>query len=147
MRRTKGAFYHHFDDVGAFQAAMLVEWEALHTAGPISASSGGETAERRSALLRAAAVALDHRLERAIRAWGVHDRRAREAVRRVDARRIAYLAAIHRDRGRGDAPRLAELEYAVFLGAQALGVADDRRGAELGRTLRAAVEALQRPRA
>lgn len=32
-----------------------------------------------------------------------------------------YLAAVHRERGRRDAPRLEELEYAMFLGAQDLG--------------------------
>ncbi|GAO03119.1 hypothetical protein PSR1_02002 [Anaeromyxobacter sp. PSR-1] len=141
MQRTKGAFYHHFRDVDAFHAAVLDAWAELHTADLIAAASSAVTAEARSARLGAAAVGLDHALDRAIRAWALHDPRAREAVGRVDARRIDYLAAIHRDRGRSDATVLAQLEYAAFLGAQELGLAaDPDRGAPLGRTLRTALE-------
>ena len=141
MRRTKGAFYHHFRDVRAFHAAVLDEWAELHTAAPIAAASSARTAEERSAQLGAAVVGLDHALDRAIRGWALYHGRAREIVGRVDALRIGYLAAIHRERGWRDAPRLAELEYAVFLGAQELGLVDDRlRGASLGRALRAALE-------
>ncbi|ACL67283.1 transcriptional regulator, TetR family [Anaeromyxobacter dehalogenans 2CP-1] len=141
MGRTKGAFYHHFRDVDAFHAALLDAWTELHTGDVIAATSGPGTAEARSARLGAAAVGLDHALDRAVRGWALHDARAREALDRVDARRIDYLAAIHRERGRKDATVLAQLEYAVFLGAQELGLADDReRGVPLGRTLRTALE-------
>ncbi|ABC83583.1 TetR/AcrR family transcriptional regulator [Anaeromyxobacter dehalogenans] len=148
MGKTKGAFYHHFRDVDAFHAAVLDAWAELHTADVIAVASSALTAEARSARLGAAAVGLDHALDRAIRGWALHDARAREAVGRVDARRIDYLAAIHRERGRKDATVLAQLEYAVFLGAQELGLADDaERGAPLGRTLRAALEWLGAGRA
>ncbi|ACG75084.1 regulatory protein TetR [Anaeromyxobacter sp. K] len=141
MRRTKGAFYHHFRDVHAFHAAALDAWTELHTADLIAAASSAVTAEARSARLGAAAVGLDHALDRAIRAWALHDPAAREAVGRVDARRIDYLATIHRERGWRNATVLAQLEYAVFLGAQELGLAaDPERGAPLGRTLRTALE-------
>ncbi len=150
MRRTKGSFYHHFRDTDAFHAALLDEWEELHTAVPIAAASNARTVEERSAHLWTTVVALDHALDRAVRGWALHDGRARAAVGHVDARRIGYLAAIHRQRGRRDALRLAQLEYAAFLGAQELGlVGDPQRGAPLGRTLRAALEWLgsgSRPR-
>jgi AcrR family transcriptional regulator len=142
LGRTKGSFYHHFRDLRAFQAALLAAWEEQHTGRPIAAAAGAEGAGRRSALLDAV-LGIDHGLDRAVRAWGRHDARIREAVRRVDARRMGYLAELHRDRGRSDPRRLAELEYAVFLGAQELELmADAERGPALRRALAAALQHL-----
>jgi AcrR family transcriptional regulator len=143
LGRTKGSFYHHFRGLHAFQTALLAEWEEQHTGRPIAAASHAEGAARRSALLDAVVLGIDHDLDRAVRAWGRHDARVREAVRRVDARRMGYLVDLHRDRGRSDARGLAELEYAVFLGAQELELlADAERGPALRRALAAALQHL-----
>ena len=143
LRKTKGSFYHHFRDMDAFLAALLEEWEELHTGRPIAAAEAAETPRRQSALLDAVVLGIDHDLDRAVRAWGRHDSRVREALRRVDERRIGFLTELHRAQGQAGPRRLAELEYAVFLGAQELGfIEDPRRRAALRRTLRAALEVL-----
>jgi AcrR family transcriptional regulator len=146
LEKTKGSFYHHFRDMDAYQAALLAEWEELHTGGPIAAASRARAARRRSALLDAVALNLDHDLDRAVRAWGRHHAGARAALRRVDGRRMAFLAELHREQGQADPRGLAELEYAVFLGAQELGLVEDpERGLPLRRALHAALEALGEP--
>jgi len=146
LGRTKGSFYHHFRDAGAFQAALLAEWEAVQTEQPIAVADGQAPARRAAALREAVVKGLDHPLDRAVRAWGRHDARVREAIRRVDRRRIAFLAGLHRARGRRRPERLAELEYAAFVGAQELGlVTDPERGPGVARALEAALEWLGRP--
>jgi hypothetical protein len=42
---------------------------------------------------------LDHRLELAVRGWGVWDVRARRAVERVDGRRLEYLTGLYQAMG------------------------------------------------
>lgn len=117
VARTKGAFYHHYADIPAFRAALLMFWEKLHTEGPMQAAESVPLADRRQALHRAVA-ALDQELEVAIRAWGYRDAVARAAVAVVDERRVAYLKQIWHAEGRPKAlaARLADLEYAAFLG-------------------------------
>jgi hypothetical protein len=53
---------------------------------------------------------------------------------------MAFLAELHRGRGRRHPERLARLEYAAFVGAQALGlVADPADGPAVARALEAAL--------
>jgi len=38
LGRTKGSFYHHFEDSAAYQGALLEHWANLHTELPIAAA-------------------------------------------------------------------------------------------------------------
>lgn len=144
--RTKGSFYHHFPDIDALGAALLEAWEATLTDAPLEAVRAEPDVRRRGARLDALVQQLDHRLDRAVRAWALRNPRARLAVQRVDARRVGYLEELHRA-AKHRAPRaLAELEYAAFVGAQHLDVfADGKRAAALGKSLREALKALGAP--
>lgn len=54
-----------------------------------------------------------------MQAWALHAHEARAVRARVDARRIAYLAELRRASGvkPKTAERMAQIEYAAFLGA------------------------------
>ncbi|AUX44576.1 TetR family transcriptional regulator [Sorangium cellulosum] len=123
LGRTKGSFYHHFEDIAGFLEALLARWEERQTSAPIHhADEGGGAPEQRRQRLGAVVRSLDGRLELAVRAWAIRDERAAAVLRRVDARRIDYLASLHVSEGRtrDAALLLARLEYAAFVGAQQL---------------------------
>ncbi|PIG97334.1 TetR/AcrR family transcriptional regulator [Deinococcus sp. UR1] len=118
---SKGSFYHHFQHVEAYRAALLSCWEETQTDAPIQQSEGAADPLH---ALRAAIGPLDHPLELAVRAWAVRDGQVRAALNRVDARRTEHLRQVHVRLGHAHAGELAELEYATFLGLQTLGWTD-----------------------
>ena len=138
--RTKGSFYHHFRDFDGYLQALLLLWEKELTENLILATTPESDPARRSARIEGLARALDHDLDRAVRAWALRDRLARAAMRRVDRRRIDYLAGLFRENGYRKPRVLAELRYLAFVGAQQTGVFDapdraDRLAKELGKAI------------
>lgn len=121
LERTKGSFYHHFRDLDAFLVALLQRWEENQTDGPIRFAAGEEDPRERAARLDEAVERLDHRLELAVRGWGVWDERARRAVERVDGRRLEYLTGLYEAMGVDGAREMAQLEYVAFVGTQQVG--------------------------
>ena len=118
LRRTKGAFYHHFDDIEDLRAALLGAWEASHTLTPMAGAESERTRDRR-AKLYGLVGALDLRLEIAVRGWATRSEEARRTRDRIDEIRVAYLATLWSDKA-ARARELAEIEYATFLGLLAL---------------------------
>ncbi|MFZ5896507.1 MAG: TetR/AcrR family transcriptional regulator [Myxococcota bacterium] len=121
VKRTKGAFYHHFSDISAYHEALLAHWVHSHTEQLIADAEGASAQRtrdaatfRRQALYRAVSQ-VDIGVELAIQAWSLRAANARAAVAKVHARRIAYLARL-RPASESRA-RDAELEYAIFIGA------------------------------
>jgi AcrR family transcriptional regulator len=144
LRVTKGSFYWHFRDRQDLLAASLRRWEGgdtLNVRGRVEA--GGGTALER--LRRLFSIAIDRRtlaLEVALRQWARQDARARRAVVRVDASRIAYVRALYLESGlpaREAEPR-ALLAYAALLGEAF--IASARRSETPERLRRRAIEAL-----
>lgn len=114
---TRGAFYHRFASVEAFHVELLDCWRRRNTDAVISAADSAVAGPERRQALSKTAAAIDHALDRAVRAWSQHDARARAAVAAVDAARIAYIRdCLEPSQARND--RLARALYLVFIGAQ-----------------------------
>lgn len=122
LERTKGSFYHHFEDIAAYQVALLEQWKKRHTTALIAETRTLADADARSELLRMRVASADLRIERALRSWAETDGDARTAVKGVDKQRLAYLTELAEARF-GDtekAKTVARLVYASFVGSVTL---------------------------
>ena len=131
--RTKGSFYHHFQDRDRFVDALLEYWQSKYTDKIITAVERlkDPIAQRRE--LDRLAANVDNQLERVIRNWSAVDERVRQIIRQVDEQRINYLTNLISNLGQIDrqtANELAIVEYAAFLGLQYLFPDDNSRRME-----------------
>lgn len=137
--RTRGSFYHHFDDHDAFIAALLDHWREWNTDGVIEMVELEAEISGKRGRLNALAAGLDQQMEVAIRRFAAANPQAAEAVAEVDETRIAYLTRMNEDEltaNKARARMLAEIEYAAFIGFQHLYPdADETRLTEIGETL------------
>jgi AcrR family transcriptional regulator len=118
MGVSRGSFYWHFADIGAFHAAILKHWREVAAEAIIAnveAATGGE--EPLAVLLRRV-FSERLALERAVRSWAVSDGEARYAVLAIDRRRLDYVEGLIRARGIGPAAAQtrAQILYWAFLG-------------------------------
>lgn len=86
---SKGSFFHHFASATAYHAAVLDAWETEALASAPHERAG----ESLHAQAGRVEELVDVALERAIRAWGMQNPTVGDAVRRVDAARLAALEA------------------------------------------------------
>lgn len=119
--RTRGSFYHHFEDHGAFIEALCGFWRDRFTHALIDRTQAGSPGQRLLDL-NALAAGLDPAVELGMRRLACSNRSVGAAVAEVDAERVAYLERLHRDSGRNPdaAAKAARLEYAAFVGGQML---------------------------
>jgi AcrR family transcriptional regulator len=130
LKATKGSFYWHFKDVPSFRHAMLALWEADATTAIMMIVDGAAAPGRpRLSLLSEVVSSMNAdneygglKAEPAIRDWARTDRLVAAAVRRVDNRRISYVARLFEECGFGpDVARArAVLFYGGFVGLQTL---------------------------
>ncbi|QPF91946.1 TetR/AcrR family transcriptional regulator [Bradyrhizobium commune] len=116
MGVSRGSFYWHFADLGAFHAAILKRWREI-AAEEIIAGVEAVSDEPLQALLRRTFGArLD--LERAVRNWAAFDPAAQAAVRAIDRRRLDYIETLLGRRGfsAANAQARAQILYWTFLG-------------------------------
>lgn len=120
-QRTRGSFYHHFEDHLAFLVALAVRWRAVNIDRPIAEIEAERGRDgRRESLARRTAV-LDHALERNMRRLAAREPAIAREVARGDAARIAYLVRLFRSE-LGLAPKealaRARIQHAYFVGAE-----------------------------
>jgi AcrR family transcriptional regulator len=118
MGVSRGSFYWHFTDIGAFHAAILEHWRevaAEQVIADLEASSDGDDP---LALLLRRAFGGQLVLEKAVRSWATLDPLAQGAVQAIDRRRLNYLEKLFRASGLPpDVARArAQILYWAFLG-------------------------------
>lgn len=147
LGKTRGSFYHHFEDHEAFVAAMMALWQDMNTDDVIEmieaeadfdpaelaefaddldpglmAEISGQISGARGRLNQIAAL-IDHKMEQAIRRFALTHPTAMETVRDIDQKRIGFLSRLAQREfhiAEADATALAEIEYAAFVGCQHL---------------------------
>ena len=117
--RTRGSFYHHFQDHGAVMEALVQEWKQRNTldvADAILQQPQGKRAQTLSDI----ANMLDQDLERAVRQFAQSNAIARTIVQDVDEIRTEFVVGLYRDAGLAPelARDIAQLEYAAYVGSQ-----------------------------
>jgi AcrR family transcriptional regulator len=116
MGVSRGSFYWHFADIGAFHAAILKHWREVAAEQIIAGLESTE--DNPLSLLLHGAFGSKQTLEKAVRSWATADPKARAAVQAIDRRRIDYIE--HMLRQAGVKPDLAtaraQILYWAFLG-------------------------------
>lgn len=115
---TRGSFYWHFADVGAFHDAVLGRWSETATDDLIARTLVAPSPRAGLAELIARAFSVSPALERAVQAWALDDPRAAATVDAINRRRTAHLAVLFRQIGLSEreATARASLLYWAFLG-------------------------------
>ncbi|RXH40752.1 TetR/AcrR family transcriptional regulator [Bradyrhizobium zhanjiangense] len=116
MGVSRGSFYWHFADLGAFHAALLKRWREIAAEQIIADVEAGSDEPLNALLRRSFGARLD--LERAVRNWAAFDAAAQGAVRAIDRRRLDYIEALLKQRGLDPAMAQArsQILYWTFLG-------------------------------
>ena len=116
MGVSRGSFYWHFADLGAFHAAVLKRWREIAAEQIIADVEAASDEPLKALLRRSFGARLD--LERAVRSWAAFDTAAQGAVRAIDRRRIDYIETLLAMRGLepAKAQARAQILYWTFLG-------------------------------
>jgi AcrR family transcriptional regulator len=121
MGVSRGSFYWHFADIGAFHAAILARWREVATeqiiAG-VEAVRDNNRDEDPLAVLLKLTFGSKLMLEKAVRSWAANDARARAAVVAVDRRRLDYIESLLKQAGLADevARARAQILFWAFFG-------------------------------
>ncbi len=118
MGVSRGSFYWHFADIGAFHAAILAHWRDVAAEQIIANLEASSKEENPLALLLRQAFGGKLALENAVRTWASVDPVARAAVQAIDRRRLSYLESLLKAFGLPDdvARTRAQILYWAFLG-------------------------------
>jgi AcrR family transcriptional regulator len=118
MGVSRGSFYWHFADIGAFHAAILKHWREVAAEAIIANVDQATGGDEPLAVLLRRVFSERLALERAVRSWAAFDSGARNAVQAIDRRRLDYVEGLIR--ARGIAPDIAraraQILYWAFLG-------------------------------
>ena len=115
---SRGSFYWHFADIGAYHAAILAHWREVAAEQIIANVEAGSKDDNPLALLLRRVFGEKLTLEKAVRTWASVDATARAAVQAIDRRRLGYVEGLLVQTGLTvDAARArAQILYWAFLG-------------------------------
>ena len=122
LRVSRGSFYWHFADLGAFHAAVIERWKQVATEAIITDIERHAAAGQRLEALLHHAFAHGAAIELRMRAWADNNAASARALAEIDGRRRRYIEQLLQQAG--IAPELAaartQILYWTYLGA-ALG--------------------------
>ncbi len=118
MGVSRGSFYWHFADIGAFHAAILKHWRDVAAEQIIANLEAASNDDNPIPLLLRQAFGGRLALENAVRTWATLDPAARAAVQAIDRRRLGYVEKLLRQSGLSTdvANARAQILYWAFLG-------------------------------
>jgi AcrR family transcriptional regulator len=118
MGVSRGSFYWHFADIGAFHTALLRHWREIATEQIIATLESGSNKAERLPLLLHGVFTAKLTLENAVRTWATLNPAARSAVQAIDRRRLGYVESLLRAQGHSAeiARARAQILYWAFLG-------------------------------
>src|SRR5215210_1225162 len=91
MGVSRGSFYWHFADVGAYRAAILKHWREVAAEQVIASLEASSKDHNPLLLLLRRTFSGKLALENAVRTWAMLDPLARAAVQATDRRRLNYV--------------------------------------------------------
>jgi AcrR family transcriptional regulator len=118
MGVSRGSFYWHFADIGAYRAAILKHWREVAAERIIANLEATSKDDNPLLLLLRATFSSKLALENAVRTWATLDPVARAAVQATDRRRLRYVEILFERSGvaPGVARSRAQIFYWAFLG-------------------------------
>jgi AcrR family transcriptional regulator len=118
MGVSRGSFYWHFKDIGAFHAAILARWREVAAEQIIANVEAASKHESPLPVLLRRTFGSKPVLEVAVRTWAAIDPVARTALQALDRRRLDYVADLFERSGLSpDVARArAQIFYWAFLG-------------------------------
>lgn len=118
MGVSRGSFYWHFADIGAFHAAVLAHWREIAAEQIIAGVEAASKDENPLGVLLRRVFGERLLLENAVRTWASVDPAARAAVQAIDRRRLSYVEGLLSQSGLAvDVARArAQILYWAFLG-------------------------------
>lgn len=118
MGVSRGSFYWHFADIGAFHAEILGHWRDVAAEQIIANVEAASRDDNPLPLLLRRVFGAPMTLENAVRTWATVDPAARAAVQAIDRRRLNYVENLLRQSGlAADVARArAQILYWAFLG-------------------------------
>lgn len=129
MKRTKGAFYHHFKNREDYSRQLLELWEERQANEIIRISKQKTTfGEINKTLIHLSEKAMDPKIEVAIRAWALRDHLAREFQERIDRHRVQFLEEMFSliTQSNDQAALFAMIRYCFYIGShQIIPAMDD----------------------
>ena len=118
MGVSRGSFYWHFADVGAFHAAILKHWHEVAAERIIANVEAAAANDNPLPFLLRRVFGERLSLENAVRSWAAVEPAAKAAVQAIDRRRLRYVESLLR--ASGLAPNVAraraQILYWAFVG-------------------------------
>jgi AcrR family transcriptional regulator len=118
MGVSRGSFYWHFADIGAYHAAILRHWRDVAAEQIIANLEAASKDQNPLLLLLRRTFSSKPALENAVRTWATIDPVARSAVQATDRRRLGYVESLFERSGVAPdvARSRAQIFYWAFLG-------------------------------
>lgn len=118
MGVSRGSFYWHFADIGAYHAAILKHWREVTAEQVIANLEAASDHDEPIKLLLRQTFSAQLSLEKAVRSWATSDAAARSAVQAIDRRRLSYVGELLRRAGFAAeiAQARAQILYWAFVG-------------------------------